>query len=91
MTLKHYQSRVPQPRHGATNATRKGIRTALQATISLGPTLLAIAAGVPARYGAEVGVLTTTAVAVAHNLLEDHGVIGTWLRSPTPTPRRRTR
>jgi hypothetical protein len=67
----------------ATNAARKGIRTALQATIGLGPTLLLIAAGVPAKYGAALGVLTTTAVAVAHNLLEDKGVIGTWLRRPT--------
>jgi hypothetical protein len=69
----------------STNAARKGIRTLLQATISLGPTLLLVAAGVPARYGAEVGVVTTTLVTVAHNLLEDKGIIGTWLRRPTPS------
>lgn len=68
----------------STNAARKGIRTALQATISLAPTLLLIAAGVPARYGAEIGVVTTTLVTIAHNLLEDKGIIGTWLRRPTP-------
>jgi hypothetical protein len=68
----------------STNAARKGIRTALQATIGLGPTLLLIAAGVPAKYGAEVGVITTTLVTIAHNLLEDKGIIGTWLRRPTP-------
>lgn len=74
--------------NNATNAARKGIRTALQATIALAPTLLVIAAGVPARYGALIAVPTTTLVAVAHNLLEDEGIIGTWLRRPTPTRRR---
>lgn len=67
-----------------TNAIRKGIRTFLQALISLAPTIGLIAAGVPAKYGAELGVITVTFVTIAHNLMEDKGIIGTWLRKPTP-------
>lgn len=68
-----------------TNAIRKSIRTGLQALIAYVPMLLLLLAGVlsPAK-AASIGLALTPVVSFAQNLLEDKGIIGTWLRRPTP-------
>lgn len=62
------------------NSTRKAIRTGLQLLVAAAPTLVLIAAGLPAKYSAPVLAVLTVAVTKAQNLLEDKGMIGAWLR-----------
>lgn len=69
---------------GKTNALRKGLRTALQVIVSIVPVLVAAAAGLPGKYSALVLGVSVPLVSFAVNLLEDQGIIGTWLRRPTP-------
>lgn len=67
------------------------IRTAVQ-TVASGGFLAAGNAALnsfgrylPAGWLAGIGVALTWAVSTAHNALEDHGMVGTWLRQPTLT------
>lgn len=68
-----------------TNAARKSIRTGLQVIVAYVPMLLLLLAGVvnPAA-AASIGLALTPFVSFAQNLLEDKGIVGTWLRRPTP-------
>lgn len=68
------------------------IRTAVQ-TVASGGFLAAGNAALnnyghylPPAWLAAVGVALTWVVSAAHNALEDHGIVGTWLRQPTLTP-----
>lgn len=74
------------------NAAAKTARTIVQVLASAG-----FLAGINAALGSAGTVLPGNAkaavlaalvpvVTLAHNALEDHGVIGTWLRQPTLTP-----
>lgn len=69
----------------SSNALIKGIRTTLQVIIALVPSIILAATGVldPAQALA-LSTALTPLVTVAQNLLEDTGVLGTWLRRPTP-------
>ena len=71
---------------GRSNAARKAIRTALQVTVGLVPALALLIGGLvgPEQALAISGILTTVAT-FAQNLLEDKGIIGTWLRRPSPS------
>lgn len=67
------------------NAVHKAVRTGLQAVVAYTPMLLLFLSGVlGAASAATIAVALTPFVTLAHNLLEDRGVIGTWLRRPTP-------
>ena len=67
------------------NAARKAIRTVLQVIVALGGPVALLLTGVldPAQ-AASFALLLTPVVTFAQNLLEDKGIIGTWLRRPTP-------
>ena len=70
---------------GRTNALRKGIRTALQVVVALAPNIALAASGLLSPTQAlALSAALTPVVSAAQNLLEDRGVIGTWLRRPTP-------
>lgn len=62
------------------NSTRRAIRTALQVVIATAPTVVLILAGLPAKYSAPALAVFTVIATKAQNLLEDKGIIGTWLR-----------
>lgn len=65
------------------------IRTIVQVLASTGFTAAvnAAAGGLPGNYKAAVLGLTIPATVWAHRALEDSGLIGTWLRQPSPSPR----
>ena len=70
---------------GRSNAARKAIRTTLQVVVALAGPVALLATGVlePSQALALSSFLTPV-VAFAQNLLEDKGIIGTWLRRPSP-------
>ena len=68
-----------------TNAIRKAIRTVLQTVVAAAPAVaLSVTNLLPAEWAAVVLGVMVPIVAYAHNLLEDKGIVGTWLRRPTP-------
>lgn len=68
------------------------IRTAVQALAGGGLTAAGLAAlaqygtHLPVGWAAAAAVGLTWLASIAHNALEDHGIIGTWLRQDTLTP-----
>ncbi len=74
------------------NAVRKFIRSSVQSAGAASISLVAVAAGLPGRWGTVLLGVGSPLLALGQNLAEDKGLIGTWLRRPTPaTPRKRRR
>lgn len=68
-----------------TNAIRKAARTALQVTVAAVPMILLSATNLLTETTAATLTAALTPVAAwAQNALEDKGIIGTILRTPTP-------